>query len=231
MEADWTTLRTRELLPELSQAGLGISGVYHFFDFPAEPRPPESGFLVDEAVFWNAKTLLVVPGFLETTEGPAYEEGRLRMLEGLSHLCDLAQPKGLRVTLEDFDDLRAPYSTPQELLWFLTREPRLRCTFDTGNFALRNIAELDAFDSLKHKIVHVHCKDRSLDGTMACCALGDGRVPLAALVDRLLAQHYHGDLVIEHFGVADQLAAMERSAHWLRQSIRNGRDARPLRFV
>ncbi|MNP47575.1 Xylose isomerase-like TIM barrel [compost metagenome] len=134
--------------------------------------------------------------------------------------------------MEDFDDIRAPFSSSDELLWFMEQVPKLRCTFDTGNFIFRGENEMDAFGKLKDKIVHVHCKDRSLDeengGTPKITAngtqlfpspVGYGCISIDEILHRLIRDGYNDTVAIEHFDAIDQLSYMQRSAEWLRSIL------------
>ena len=51
-------------------------------------------------------------------------------------------------------------------------------------------------------------------------AVGDGYLPIAAIVGRLLRQGYDGYFTIEHFGVADYRQAIASSADFLRAAAR-----------
>ncbi|MNN61200.1 Inosose dehydratase [compost metagenome] len=150
------------------------------------------------------------------------------MAAALREMSEYAGRKGLVVTLEDFDDSRAPFSTSGELLWFLNEVPKLGITFDTGNFIYRGEDALEAFEKLKSSIVHVHCKDRSLEehpaeapkisvnGTrLFPSPVGSGCIPMQEILDRLGAVGYKDTVAIEHFDAADQLAYMKQSAEWL----------------
>ncbi|MCE3200147.1 sugar phosphate isomerase/epimerase family protein [Paenibacillus sonchi] len=90
----------------------------------------------------------------------------------------------------------------------------------------------EAFEKLKSRIVHVHCKDRSLEehpgevpkistnGTRLFPSLvGSGCIPVQAILDRLETIGYKNTVAIEHFDAADQLAYMKQSAQWLQATF------------
>lgn len=217
-----------EMKALLEQAKLSVASVYGFFDFGNTFHEEEANAFIDDAVSMGAKKVLVVPGFVDKADSNAYEQKRSNMAHALNIICDYAESKDVVVTLEDFDNDTAPFSTDEQLLWFMERVPKLRCTFDTGNFKYQEIDELKAFELLKSKIVHVHCKDRSLavaEGETPCTTVkgtdlytspvGYGCIQMKEILNRLQSLGYNGVLAIEHFGAQNQLAYIEQSAKWL----------------
>ena len=106
----------------------------------------------------------------------------------------------------------------------------LRWTFDTGNFAYVREDPAEAYARLRKYLAHVHVKDRSHDASrglpdgsnakadisgelMYPCECGGGYVGAEFLVKRLAA---------EHFGAADQLDYMRRSAENITEWLREG---------
>lgn len=218
-----------EMKKQLQGADISVASMYAFFDFGKVPDA-EPGFrFIDTAEYLGAAKVLVIPGFIDETEEAKEREIALnRMVGVLRDMCDYAEQKKIVVTMEDFDDARAPFSSSDELLWFMEQVPKLRCTFDTGNFIYRGENELDAFEKLKDKIVHVHCKDRSLDaqsgGTPKISTngtklfpspVGYGCIPMEEIIHRLIASGYSDTMAIEHFDAVDELAYMQKSAEWL----------------
>ena len=107
--------------------------------------------------------------------------------------------------------------------------PKLRFTFDTGNFAYSLENAEDAYIKLRKYVHHVHLKDRSWDSRRADpdntngqadlsgkimypCESGNGFIGIAGIVKKLLTDGYSGSFSVEHFGAADQLVYMKRSA-------------------
>lgn len=167
----------------------------------------------------------------ETATPEARGQALQSMAAALNAICDYAERKGIRVTMEDFDDIRAPFSSADELLWFLEQVPKLAITFDTGNFIYRGEDELEAFTKLKDRIIHVHCKDRSLEDSggeprisasgipLYPSPAGSGCIRIAEVLRLLKAEGYADTLAIEHFDAVDQLGYMEQSAAWLRSML------------
>ncbi len=228
------------LLPLLKTSGLGINCLYHFFSLGAkagcaEEDRAEAEKIVSLAVRANCSRILVVAGFLNEDEldrtSEAYAAHRDRMAEGVRLVVKLAAEKGIAVLMEDFDGVSAPFSTAEELLWFMENVPGLRCGFDTGNFLYSEEDALEALPMLLPYIGGIHCKDRSLtpnDGNikltvqgreMYPVAVGDGDLDITVMLHEILASGYKGTVTAEHFDSKHQLRDMERSAVFMRGAI------------
>ena len=210
-----------------------VASIYQFYDLRNSSDIRVGKDQIDMAHRLGVKRVLIVPGFLSEDEAKAlhsvsgdyfaverFMERSLcvqSMKEALTELTNYAGPRGVEVTLEDFDDIKSPCSRMNELLWFMRNVPGLKCTFDMGNFAFGYENVIEAYELLKRYIVHVHCKDRGSEGNgLKSVPTGSGYIPVAQLVRRLKEEDYRGYLSIEHFGDLDQLASIEQSAHFLK---------------
>lgn len=222
-----------------SQCGVQVSSVYGMYDFANTDDVSLAYPLIDTAAFFGADKVLIVQGFIplqgederkaaRTVGTPAMEQ----MAGVLNKLCAYAKQKHVTVTMEDFDDVHAPFASEVQLAWFLEQVPDLHICFDTGNFLYADVDELEAFDVLKKRIRHVHCKDRSLvpneretpkltvtGKALYASPVGAGCIRMEDIISRLKDMGYDDTLAIEHFGAADQLAFMEQSAKWLQNMI------------
>ena len=138
-----------------------------------------------------------------------------RMAEGLAFAVKYGTEKGVTVTVEDFDGLDSPLAGMYGIHWFLQQVSELMYTLDTGNFLFYGEKVLDAFELLKERIVHVHCKDRRPE-TNASVQAGTGYIPFAEVLENLKKQDYDGFLAIEHFDVDGQEECMRGSAEFLK---------------
>lgn len=230
------------IMPALKKAGIGVNCIYNFFDFGLTEDSlaadcAEAQNIVDLCVRADCGKILAVGGFLKGGEivrrSPAYEARRIRMAKALEQLVALAAEKNITVVMEDFDSLTAPFSTAEELLWFMENVKGMRCGFDMGNF---QYCEQDAAAVLPDFLPYisaVHCKDRGwtdngsepkrtvAERKMYSVAVGDGDLDIAGMVKTVLDTGYTGALAAEHFGSADQLRDMERSAKFLRGLLEN----------
>jgi len=211
----------------IKNAGLHIGCVNSFYRMEEEFDEQQAASHIDSAIACGCDTILVVPGFLSLEEGNALAAvilskeatgnylnqcGRaLRIAEGLARITKMASEKNVQVTVEDFDNITSPLSGLNSLLWFLERIPDLKCTFDTGNFVTHGDDLFEAWSLLKHRVIHVHCKDRS-DGP---AAIGDGYLPIRQILAEMERSGYAGNVAIEHYGAIDQLDYIQRSAGYL----------------
>ncbi len=228
------------ILPALQKAGLSVNGIYNFFDFGSANGSPESDStetlrILRECVNIRGNCRLAVPGFLtedELVRGSAkYEARRLRMAASLTELTAAAAKRGITVVMEEFDNLTAPYSRADELMWFMQHVPGLRCGFDTGNFLYNEEDAVKNFSLFRPYIASVHCKDRTFtENTGSPCvtvanrklypvAVGDGNLPIEKMMRVLLDSGYTGSFAAEHFGSIEQLKCMERSAAFLKRVL------------
>ncbi|MBQ8039641.1 MAG: sugar phosphate isomerase/epimerase, partial [Lachnospiraceae bacterium] len=137
-----------------------------------------------------------------------------RMAEGLTLAAKYGKEKGVVVTVEDFDGLDSPLAGMYGSYWFLQQVPELMYTLDTGNFIFYREDVLDAFELLKERIAHVHCKDRR-PKTNASVQTGTGYIPFKEIIGRCKMQNYDGFLAIEHFDVDGQEECIRGSAEFL----------------
>ena len=195
VEINMTYLSEHEETYELLKtADLKVSCVYEFYEM--ESRNETKSFR--ECVGDQEKT----DKFLNENEKA------LRMAEGLTEITAMGAEAGIRVVIEDFDDVRSPISCVSGMKWFLGRIPELKVTFDTGNFITHKEDIFTAWQVLRDRVIHVHCKDR---GTQSV-AVGDGYLPMAEILTDILQSGYQGYFAIEHFDAPEQENCIRRSA-------------------
>ena len=212
---------------ELESLGMEVSSIYRTFAFETDADPAPGQELVDAAVSLGCKKIMPIPGFYPA--GSDRDSVRRFMLKPLSDLVSYAQEKNITVTMEDFDNASSPIATSEGMKWFADRIEGLYYTFDTGNFCFTGEDEGDAFENLKEKIRHVHCKDRSLsavngENPFLCMtgtaiypvSFGSGVIRCQEVLDKIRATGYDDYLVIEHFDANDQLGFLLQSAAWLK---------------
>lgn len=209
----------------LQEANLRVSCVYEFYEM--EQKEEKAQKHIDTARKAGADKILVVPGFLSDEEAKVMKEcvsdydkmaafldkneKALRMLEGLSEIAAWGKNAGILVTVEDFDDSKSPISSVNGLKWFLSHISDLKVTFDTGNFIIHDESVLGAWEILKERVVHVHCKDRKNEPVV----VGNGYIPMKAVLYKMKEYGYNGYFAIEHFDAADQEKCMKNSAEFL----------------
>lgn len=235
-------------LEMLETAGLQVSCIYEFYALERGRETEKARRHIEIARKTKAGKILIVPGFfsVETEEFVncvpdrekvwdylSHSEKAQRMADGLREIVEMAGSRNIAdtpitVVIEDFDDRNSPIACVSGMQWFAEQVPGLCFTFDTGNFIIHGENIFAAWEELKDKVVHVHCKDRKISSDKPLqtqknatpdikecylpAAVGEGCIPIEELVYKMKEYGYRGYLAIEHFDAADQEAYMQKSA-------------------
>lgn len=235
-------------LEMLETAGLQVSCIYEFYALERGRETEKARRHIEIARKTKAGKILIVPGFfsVETEEFVncvpdrekvwdylSHSEKAQRMADGLREIVEMAGSRNIAdtpitVVIEDFDDRNSPIACVSGMQWFAEQVPGLCFTFDTGNFIIHGEDIFAAWEELKDKVVHVHCKDRKISSDKPLqtqknatpdikecylpAAVGEGCIPIKELVYKMKEYGYRGYLAIEHFDAADQEAYMQKSA-------------------
>ena len=233
LECDYAKLcdDPKKFYETITKAGLEVSGVYKFCDFPHDINTDDLTKFVEDVETVGSKKILCIPGFIDDEANR--DDYTDKMVEGLKILCDIAERKGITVSLEDFDDIKAPFCTPMGLRMLMDRVPKIKYTYDTGNFYYCDEDELDAFELLKDRLTHVHLKDRALSlrnegeeakptisgKIMYPTPVGQGVIHIKEATEKALAAGYNGYFTAEHFGSTQELKYMEETMSWLKANL------------
>ncbi|MFU2422309.1 MAG: sugar phosphate isomerase/epimerase family protein [Bacteroides sp.] len=240
-------------LEMLETAGLQVSCIYEFYALERGRETEKARRHIEIARKTKAGKILIVPGFfsVETEEFVncvpdrekvwdylSHSEKAQRMADGLREIVEMADSRNIAdtpitVVIEDFDDRNSPIACVSGMQWFAEQVPGLCFTFDTGNFIIHGENIFAAWEELKDKVVHVHCKDRKISSDKPLqtqknatpdikecylpAAVVEGCIPIKELVYKMKEYGYRGYLAIEHFDAADQEAYMQKSAANLRR--------------
>lgn len=235
-------------LEMLETAGLQVSCIYEFYALERGRETEKARRHIEIARKTKAGKILIVPGFfsVETEEFVncvpdrekvwdylSHSEKAQRMADGLREIVEMAGSRNIAdtpitVVIEDFDDRNSPIACVSGMQWFAEQVPGLCFTFDTGNFIIHGENIFAAWEELKDKVVHVHCKDRKISSDKPLqtqknatpdikecylpAAVGEGCIPIKELVYKMKEYGYRGYLAIEHFDAAYQEAYMQKSA-------------------
>ena len=212
----------------LAEAGIKAACVNAHYSMDRSFDAVQAEAHIDAALQSGTNTILVVPGYLSEEEGAALGKiihdkastfsfldacpAAVRIADGLARIVGMAEAKGITVTIEDFDNTSSPLSGLNGMLWFLEKIPRLMCTFDTGNFVTHGEDLFIAWEALKDRVVHVHCKDRG-EGVVS---FGGGQLPCAEILRKMKVDGYEGFGAIEHYGAVDHLSCILKSAAFMK---------------
>lgn len=238
LDCDLWRLEDRSKKEFFADCGFHVSSVYNGFDFGHDDEKLSKEKIkssLELADYYGAKKFLAIAGFVwENDDRQAVIN---KMCGMLSYMVSEAKKYGITVMLEDFDDSAAPYSTVSGLEYFMKNVDGLRFTFDTGNFAYSLESASEAYERLNGYISYIHVKDRSYDISrrnaddsngkadlsgriMYPCESGGGYIGIEDIIKKAVNDGYDGYLAVEHFGAADQLLYMKRSAENLRSYLK-----------
>ena len=235
-------------LEMLETAGLQVSCIYEFYALERGRETEKARRHIEIARKTKAGKILIVPGFFSVEAEEfvncvpdrekvwdylSHSEKAQRMADGLREIVEMAGSRNIAdtpitVVIEDFDDRNSPIACVSGMQWFAEQVPGLCFTFDTGNFIIHGEDIFAAWEELKDKVVHVHCKDRKISSDKPLqtqknatpdikecylpAAVGEGCIPIKELVYKMKEYGYRGYFAIEHFDATDQEAYMQKSA-------------------
>lgn len=84
---------------------------------------------------------------------------RERMIEGLKLITAEAKKYGVRVSIENFSNPFLPFSLIEDIRYILDSVDDLYFTFDTGNFVCAGEDGVEAYRTLKDRIIMMHLKE------------------------------------------------------------------------
>jgi sugar phosphate isomerase/epimerase len=151
------------------------------------------------------------------------EEWRRQFGIGLAEAASVAEDYGITVTFENRGgSMGLMVGTVEHCLQIIeyADDPRLRLTFDVGNFRYVGGDSVEAFDQLADMIVHVHLKDVvPRDDSFEMVPLGEGEVDNAIIIHKLVERGYTGCLAIECGGRGTDLEDARRSAEFVKNTL------------
>ncbi len=135
---------------------------------------------LDTAKALGSPLLRVFPGAAPTdTNDPKWSSA----IEAVAHATSL----GIMIALENWGKL--PGGHLSELTHILNHipSPTLKVNVDVGNYAMHGEDVLDAIEELGSRVVYAHLKDKPVADGMATTSLGNGALPMGAIVAALEA--------------------------------------------
>ena len=213
----------------LAEEDLQIASVPQWFSFEKGVDTEQICAVVKKVAAAGGKKILAIPGFLDDQ----YPNAREDMVAGLRILCREAAEFGIKVSLEDFDNIKSPCATAEGLAWFFERVPELGFNLDTGNFLYAEQDVVEVTKAFADRITHIHLKDRretlvyegqqpqySIKGRpMYSCPVGQGDIPIKKLLSMAEEAGYEGFCSAEHYGVDDQWDFIVKSAAGLNENM------------
>ncbi|MEW6360402.1 MAG: sugar phosphate isomerase/epimerase [Planctomycetota bacterium] len=152
------------------------------------------------------------------------EEWRKQYGIGLGEAVPIAEEYGLTVTFENRGGAAGlMVGTVEHCLEIMeyAGDPRLRFTFDVGNFRYVGADWDAAFDRLADTIAHAHLKDVVPSGdSFQMVPLGEGEVDNAPTIRKLMERGYTGSLAIECGGRGTDKEDARKSVEFVKGILR-----------
>lgn len=150
-----------------------------------------------------------------------------RLLSAVREVARYCQDRGVTLALETGQE------TSAELREFIQQTGEdVRVNFDGANFIIYGLDEpIEALDTLKDLIVHVHIKDGLLPARRGLLGeevpLGEGRAEVAKTMHKLVECGYAGPFIMEvYFGMkrgADPLSELRKSKAFLERCLKSSK--------
>ena len=223
------------LFEMLKKLGLPVEGLHGWFNFADHPEGEDWKGFLDTASQVGAGHVLFVPGLVDTDDLEARRIKMENMVKVLRQAVAYGRERGIAVTMENLDQITAPYCSVAGLSWFFSQVEGLQCCYDTGNFIIHRENELTALEGFLDNLAAIHVKDRSQvklhakddhcqcadGGIMYPAPVGYGCMQISGILDKLKEVGYTGSLIAELYGYDPDfmLEGMEESVAWLKNHI------------
>lgn len=132
---------------------------------------------------------------------------RKQITDNLNYVIDYAKKAGVIVTVENFDNINAPFITSDDMIKGHAMCPDLYVTYDSGNMLIANENPCESFEKSKHLVKFMHFKEFKscvssdrlcFDGSYIEPALiGNGLIDYPKLV-KMVNEAYDGYINIEY---------------------------------
>ena len=142
------------------------------------------------------------------------EENLKRSVEGIAHIADLAEKKGIRIVLEADPNCSVPDTRVQMRVIREIGSPALTGMIDTNAVALNNEDFEEVVSMLGPHLNHVHFIDIDIPHGGFCLVPGEGTLPMRVWLDVLAKSGYAGGLTPEFWGTTyhdDAEGSMKRA--------------------
>lgn len=215
--------------------GLTISTVIRMSGFPVRSEEEyreeitRIQALIDDVAKANIKMIMIVPmaDYVKNDDDKLFM--RDRIIQGMQEVVEYAKGKDVAIMTENFSRADFPFGTIEEMRYILDHVPGLLYNFDTGNFYFRDSNVLEAYDTLKDRIINIHIKDwknaENGEFVLPClprftgAAIGEGVLPMKELLAKLKADGYAGQLVVEINPVAETTEMIEESVAFIKAQM------------
>ncbi len=219
----------------LARAGMQAASVHGFAPLEFDTREKYIASLdymknaINKAVSIGSPYFMNVP---QIPAGlPAEKQGDYvkALREQFHDLCEYAKDLPITVTVEDFSVKKSAYASIEDIKYLLDNNPTLMFTYDSGNFPLAGVDEIEGLKAFIDRVVYVHLKDLKVtdgegllrDGVVYdSLELGGGFVKNAEAMKIINASGWtHGTVTVEVNSEFDIFKRTIESADWLADLI------------
>lgn len=150
--------------------------------------------------------LMLVPNTLPQNATPEDAETIRQHVADFAARC---QAEGIDLVVESFDNKASLCYGTERLQDLLSRSKSLGVAFDIGNFTFAGEDPVEAFETLKGRVRHVHVKDRASLDDMTPVPAGTGCSKIETVLQKMEDRGYDGWYTIEIFGSKQMLKDLE----------------------
>ncbi len=185
---------------------------------------------IHKAVSVDSPYFLPVPQIPEGTPVEKLGDADAAIRELFSDLCEYAKQLPITITVENFSVKKTPYASIEDIKYLLDNNPSLMFTYDSGNFPLVDIDEIEGLKAFLDRTVYVHLKDfiKTERGQIIrdgikydCLELGGGYLRNLEALQILKASGFkNGTIIAEVNSPFDTFKKTIASVEWLKESFK-----------
>ena len=149
----------------LARAGMKAASVHGFAPLEFDTREKYAASLdymknaINKAVSVGSPYFMNVPQIPDGTPPEKLDDYVKALREQFHDLCEYAKGLPITVTVEDFSIRESAYATIEDIKYLLDNNPTLMFTYDSGNFPLAGVDEIEGLKAFIDRVVYVHLKD------------------------------------------------------------------------
>jgi sugar phosphate isomerase/epimerase len=149
---------------------------------------------------------MLVPNVLP--DGATLEDAE-KVRSRVAAFADRCVTEGIDLVVESFDNEGSLCYGTERLQALLSRSESLGVAFDIGNFTFAKEDPVEAYETLKDKVRHVHIKDRASLDDMTPVPAGTGCSKISTVLQKMKDSGYDGWYTVEVFGSKQMLSDLE----------------------
>lgn len=234
INADEITVETKGIL---ARTGMKASSVHALLPCAFETRDAYLSSLddmkraINKAVSVDSPFFMAVPQIPVGTPDEKLDDARAAIREIFSDLCEYAKQLPITITVEDCSVRKTPYATIEDIKYLLDNNPSLMFAYDSGNFPLAGVDEIEGLKAFLDRTVYVHIKDlaKTERGEIIregikydSLELGGGYLRNLEALQILKASGFeNGTVIAEVNSSFDTFKRTIESVEWLKEAFKN----------